>query len=288
MGIVYHPPSADDPSMIHYLHESLTSIESQFPNSGTILLGDFNKLKVSRIKKCIIANEPPWMSLSLKRLIHSRQKAFTQGDPITFRSLRNQVNRERKRLRAKYYDAKVKQLRSCAPAIWWKEIKRLCGMSEQVGRREDTAAMLSNIEHNLDSSSPSLVELPNEINQEFLRPMSDFNPLLPSNRQADADGRSEGLCVSEFSVFKKLTALNQSKAGGPDGIPNWILKENADILATTKVEFRPHGNSQILFLYPKQNQCERLIKIYAQSPCHQSCRRLQKIMLSTSLSNQRS
>ncbi len=102
-------------------------------------------------------------------------------------------------------------------------------MSEQVGRREDTAAMLSNIEHNLDSSSPSLDELANEINQEFLRPMSDFNPLLPSNRQADA----EGLCVSEFSVFKKLTALNQSKAGGPDGIPSWILKENADILATT-------------------------------------------------------
>jgi hypothetical protein len=66
--------------------------------------------------------------------------------------------------------------------------------------------------------------------------MSDFNPLLPSNRQADADGRSEGFCVSEFSVFKKLTALNQSKAGGPDGIPNWILKENAEILATTMAD----------------------------------------------------
>ena len=36
--------------MIHYLYESLTSIESQFPNSGTILLGDFNKLKMSTIK----------------------------------------------------------------------------------------------------------------------------------------------------------------------------------------------------------------------------------------------
>ena len=106
-------------------------------------------------------------------------------------------------------------------------------MSEQVSRREDTVAMLSNIEHNSDSSSPNLDELANEINQAFLRPMSDFNPLLPSNRQADADGRSEGFCVSEFSVFKKLSALNQSKAGGPDGIPNWILKENADILATT-------------------------------------------------------
>jgi hypothetical protein len=93
-------------------------------------------------------------------------------------------------------------------------------MSEQVSRREDTVAVLSNIEHNSDSSSPSLDELANEINQAFLRPMSDFNQLLPSNRQADAGGRSEGFCVSEFSVFKKLSALNQSKAGGPDGIPN--------------------------------------------------------------------
>ena len=35
-----------------------------------------------------------------------------------------------------------------------------------------------------------------------------------------------------FSVFKKLIALNPNKAEGPDGIPNWILKENADLLAT--------------------------------------------------------
>ena len=58
------------------------------------------------------------------------------------------------------------------------------------------------------------------------------------NRQADADGRSEGFCVSEFSVFKKLSALNQSKDGGPDGIPNWILKENADILANTVADIQ--------------------------------------------------
>ena len=36
--------------MIQYLYECLTIIESEFPNNGTILLGDFNKLKVSRIQ----------------------------------------------------------------------------------------------------------------------------------------------------------------------------------------------------------------------------------------------
>ena len=37
--------------------------------------------------------------------------------------------------------------------------------------------------------------------------------------------------ISEFSVFEKLSALNTNKAPGPDGIPSWVLKENADLLA---------------------------------------------------------
>ena len=36
--------------MIQYLYECLTIIESEFQNNGTILLGDFNTLKVSRIQ----------------------------------------------------------------------------------------------------------------------------------------------------------------------------------------------------------------------------------------------
>jgi hypothetical protein len=90
-------------------------------------------------------------------------------------------------------------------------------MSEQVSRREYTVAMLSNIERN--SSSPILVELANEINRAFLRPMPDFDPLLPSNQQTDMNGILEGFCILEMFFCKKLIVLNQSKAGGPDGIP---------------------------------------------------------------------
>ena len=49
LGVVYHPPGANCPSMMQYLYECLTIIESKFTNNGTIL-GDFNKLKVSRIQ----------------------------------------------------------------------------------------------------------------------------------------------------------------------------------------------------------------------------------------------
>ena len=38
--------------------------------------------------------------------------------------------------------------------------------------------------------------------------------------------------VTEYDVYKRLSHLNAAKAGGPDGIPNWIiLREYAEFLA---------------------------------------------------------
>ena len=70
--------------------------------------------------------------------------------------------------------------------------------------------MLSNIERNSDSNSPGETELTNEINQAFLRPMTDFTPILPNYWQTNTDGRSKAF--SEFPVFKKLIALNPNRA----------------------------------------------------------------------------
>ena len=39
------------------------------------------------------------------------------------------------------------------------------------------------------------------------------------------------LYMTYISVLKKLSALNTNKASGPDRIPSWVLKENADVLA---------------------------------------------------------
>ena len=59
--------------------------------------------------------------------------------------------------------------------------------------------------------------------------MCDFTPLT-SNSPAVID-HDCSLIVTEESTFSKLAALNPTKASGPDGIPSWLLKENADILA---------------------------------------------------------
>ena len=40
------------------------------------------------------------------------------------------------------------------------------------------------------------------------------------------------ISVTEYSVARKLLELNASRAGGPDNLPNWVLKNYAYILAT--------------------------------------------------------
>ncbi|KXJ08316.1 hypothetical protein AC249_AIPGENE967 [Exaiptasia diaphana] len=75
-------------------------------------------------KKTIHPNEPAWVNRKLKYLISLRQKALAQGDHAKYHALRNQVNRERKSCRAKFYESKVEQLKESKPATWWSEVKK--------------------------------------------------------------------------------------------------------------------------------------------------------------------
>ena len=175
--------------------------------------------------KTIHSNEPPWINPVLKDLIKRRQRALTQGNLPLFRVLRNRVNRERKICRGKYYEAKVDHLKECKPAVWWREVKKLSGMSSASRNPDDFTKSL----HHIDGAS-NKQNLANIINEAFISPMRDFES-LPADFQADQEAPlSSPLVVSAFSVFRKLTALNPTKALGPDGIPAWLLKENADLL----------------------------------------------------------
>ena len=62
------------------------------------------------------------MNNSLKRLICRRKKALTNNNLAKYNQLWNKVNRVRKACQAKYYDAKVKDLKACVCAQLWKEI----------------------------------------------------------------------------------------------------------------------------------------------------------------------
>ena len=68
VGIVYHPPSSNDLSMLNYQLDCFSTIESRYPNSGILLLGDFNKLNVSRLKS----------SYKLKQIVNFQPEAATR------------------------------------------------------------------------------------------------------------------------------------------------------------------------------------------------------------------
>ena len=103
--------------------------------------------------------------------------------------------------------------------------------------------MLKSIQHHLEGVSDlSPLDLANHVNTAFLAPTVSFEPLTynpfrdSSVPSLDNSASNEVPVASEFSVFQKLSTLNSTKAQGPDGIPGWLLKDNADLLTEPVTE----------------------------------------------------
>ena len=139
------------------------------------------------------------------------------------------VNRECKSCRSKYYNRNVEHLKNCLPSQWWTEVKKLSGMSKGPGAKENIIKSLTRL-NNGDASVTTDAALANLVNDGFPSPMKDFQPLTQKHT-VDSNLPSEStLIVTAASVFKKLSDINPTKAQGPDEIPGWLLKENADLL----------------------------------------------------------
>lgn len=96
----------------------------------------------------------------------------------------------------------------------------------QLATRTDRTSVLKHIDSGPVSSG---VALANFINNAFLYSINIFTPLDPGNSVVLQ--HTDTPIVTEFCVLKKLIALNPAKSSGPDGVPAWLLKENADLLA---------------------------------------------------------
>ena len=134
----------------------------------------------------------------------------------------HKVNRVRKRCRKVYYENKVKDLHYSKPRNWWREVKQLCGSAKSSSGRD-----LTSILHpDLVCDVPTLA---NKINQAFVSVMDGYSPLTESVC-VDTNG-DQPITVTESSVRRKLRKISCARAGGPDNLPNWVLREFADILA---------------------------------------------------------
>ena len=112
-------------------------------------------------------------------------------------------------------------IKSSDPSRWWKHIKQLHGKS--------SSYVNFNISH--IGSILSDTRLPDFLNHFFASVSDDFTPLdcytlpafLPSPKQLPV--------VSVYEVKSKLANIKVSKAAGPDGILNRVLREFSDELA---------------------------------------------------------
>ena len=63
---------------------------------------------------------------------------------------------------------------------------------------------------------------------------NSFTPLSAETFQLPQDfSTAQPFVVTAHAVYLQLASINPKKASGPDGIPAWLLKENADLLSDT-------------------------------------------------------
>ena len=88
--------------------------------------------------------------------------------------------------------------------------------------------------HHMEASSGKQ-NLANIINEAFIGPLNKFSP-LPTDFELDMADFPSSPSHSAPSVYRKLSTLNPTKAQGLDGIPAWLLRENADISTFTVMD----------------------------------------------------
>lgn len=175
---------------------------------------------------CFHPKDFPWITPELKLLIKDRQSALATGNMELFRELRNKVNRTRKVCRKCFYNSSIDTIKKSDPRQWWNEIKRLCGL------RKTSAVLQVNLPGGQAvSSCEDKLHLANIINTAFIKPTVHFEPIDAQSKLSVGDDVIP-FQVHPDAVYNKLTKIKSHKAGGPDGIPNWIWNKFPSILAT--------------------------------------------------------
>ena len=120
-------------------------------------------------------------------------------------------------------------------------------------------------------STNSKIQLANDINSAFLEPLQSYPKLSPSSKIEVTNHRIPKVSIE--SVERKLRTIKESKAPGPDEIPNWFLKTFSHLLAEPvcylinssfqKNKFYLlYGKRPISSLYQKIRPSKNVIKIY--------------------------
>ena len=200
-----------------FSHTSISDCVLAFTAKVNSTVDLFFPLKIVRSHP----NDKPWMTPHIKDLILQRQQAFSTSDHSLWRLLRNKVARAIASSKQSYYTNQVSRLKSSDPSRWWKHIKQLHGKS--------SSYVNFTISHN--GSILSDIRLPDFLNHFFASVSDDFTPLDYCALPAFLPAPKQLPVVSVYEVKSKLANIKVSKAAGPDGILNRVLREFSDELA---------------------------------------------------------
>ena len=194
---------------------NITSVDTMLDYFNSHIMTMLNTFLPVRTVKRHTADKP-WISDEFRRLIRSRQYAWTTGNLDKYRRLRNHINRLSKQLRQQYYNKQSTNLRNCEPARWWRDTKRLIGQSTK-----PNLISLAN-----DCTDGDINILAERINESLTKVSSDLTP-ISTNDQKSTELVPDEYKVQPYEVFNKLSNINIRKSPGPDEIPNWFLRDFA-------------------------------------------------------------
>ena len=134
-----------------------------------------------------------------------------------YKVYRNKINRQATQLRRKYYARKVNGLRESNPRNWWRSIKQITGLQT---KSSQPLCELANQLHGGDVQA-----LADNISLIFQQVADDLPPLSTGSSPPRSDYYQNEFIIDQVAVETKLSRINIHKSPGPDGLPNWVLRD---------------------------------------------------------------
>ena len=167
--------------------------------------------------------DKPWVTDQFRRLIRCRQYTLKTGKATRYRAYRNRVQRMSSTLRWKYYAKKMKELCNSDPRTWWRSVKLLMG---QTVNSTPSLTGLANQLHDGDVNA-----LADSVNRFFQGVATDLSPLDDSSIPPPHDVVPDEFTISILDLERKLSRVKVHKDPGPNGLPNWLLRDFSSHLA---------------------------------------------------------
>ena len=166
------------------------------------------------------SNDKPWVTDHFRELCIRKHQASTSGNKPLYKQLKAKVNHMSANLKKKYYQENAEENN---PHKMWQLTKTLTGTNK---KSNHALQSLANKQCNGDMAA-----LADKINAFFESISSDLPPLPPSKPQTELPEIPDRYIIRVQDMEKQLSSIKLRKAPGPDGVPNWVLRDFAPILS---------------------------------------------------------